>query len=196
MPGLGPNRFILIREFLIREVNQNLFLFLIHLGESFYFWFTYKANESHWFILIWFDFDSSRIMIHLRIKNQTESKSKVGESWFAHCRIIGWFNFESKANKSESWIKLVRALGHAKRELLELSINIRVAKSRLEKGCKIILLFFFDKRNVQIYMRQFFFISQSSFFNKGRHLRVKIHTRRRKAPSPLVILILLEFSFF
>ena len=66
-------------------------------------------------------------MIHLRIENQVESKiksnqksnwiknqidqkSKVDESWFTNLRIIGYFDFESKANQSESRIKLVRAL--------------------------------------------------------------------------------------
>ena len=67
-------------------------------------------------MLIRLDFDSSqitihpRIMIHLRIKIETIQKSKVGESWFTHLRIIGWFHFEQKANQSESRIKLVRAL--------------------------------------------------------------------------------------
>ena len=70
--------------------------------------------------LIRFDFDSSqitihsRIMSHMRIKNQIEKKSKVGESWFTHLRIIGCFDFESKANHIESRIKLVRALPFTK----------------------------------------------------------------------------------
>ena len=51
-----------------------------------------------------------RIMIHLRIKIKSKKKSKVVESWFTHLRIIGWFDFASKANQSESRIKLVWAL--------------------------------------------------------------------------------------
>ena len=43
-------------------------------------------------------------------KIKSNQKSKVGKSWFTHSRIIGWFDFESKANQSESRIKLVRAL--------------------------------------------------------------------------------------
>ena len=80
------------------------------------FWFTFEANELQWFILNHFDFDSTRItiqpriMIHLRIKIKSNQKSKVGEMWFTHLRIIGWFDFEWKANHSESQIKLVRAL--------------------------------------------------------------------------------------
>ena len=113
------------KKILICEVNQNLF---------FYFWFTWANHFIFWFwfivifihfdlrfkvilfILIRFDFDSSRItthpriMIHLRIKIKSNQKSKVGESWFTHLRIIGWFDFESKANQSESRIKLVWAL--------------------------------------------------------------------------------------
>ena len=93
-------------------------------GESKYF--TYEANESQWFILIHFDFDfysfwfaieidfihfdSVWFMIHLRIIIKSNLKSKIGESWFTHLRIIFWFDFESKANQSESRIKLVRPL--------------------------------------------------------------------------------------
>ena len=59
-------------------------------------------------ILIRFDFDSSRTMTHLRIKIKSNEKSQEGESWFTHLRIIGWFNFESKANQTESRINLAR----------------------------------------------------------------------------------------
>ena len=62
------------------------------------------------FILIRFDFDLSGFMIHLRIKIKSNKKSKIGESWFTHLRIINRFDFESKANQSESRIKLRRAL--------------------------------------------------------------------------------------
>ena len=41
---------------------------------------------------------------------KSDQKSKVGEAWFTNCRIIGCFDFESKAKLSESRIKLVRAL--------------------------------------------------------------------------------------
>ena len=105
------------KRILICEVNQNhFFLFVIHFGESFYFWFwfIFEASESHWFIsinnsfgflfiLIRLDFDSSRIMIHLRIKVKSNLKSKVAGSWFIHLRMIGWFDFESKANHESSW---------------------------------------------------------------------------------------------
>ena len=43
-------------------------------------------------------------------KIKSNQKSKVGESWFTHLRIIFWFDFESKANQSELRIKLIRAL--------------------------------------------------------------------------------------
>ena len=106
---------------LIREVNQNLFfLFLILIDFDFKFIWNIIYVDLRFnlisFILIWFDFDSSRITIHprimtiLRIKIKSNQKSKVGESWFTHFRIIGWFDFESKANQSESRIKLIRAL--------------------------------------------------------------------------------------
>ena len=84
-----------------------LFLFLIDFDSRF---------KLIVFILIRLDFNSSqitphpRIMIHLRIKIKSNQKSKVGESWLTHLRIIGWFDFGSKANQSESRIKLVRAL--------------------------------------------------------------------------------------
>ena len=89
------------------------------------FWFTFGANDrndSFWFLFIWFAiqidsihfdsfyFNSSRITIHPRIKSRSNQKSQEVESWFTHLRIIGWFDFESKANHSESRIKLVRAL--------------------------------------------------------------------------------------
>ena len=68
------------------------------------------------FILIRFDFDylgitvHPQIIFHLRIKIKSNQKSKVGESIFTHFRIIGWFDFESKANQTVSRIELVRAL--------------------------------------------------------------------------------------
>ena len=106
-----------IDSILIREVNQSIFFGLrIHFGESFYswFWFILIHFESQYFILIRFVFDSSpitihpRIMIHLRIKIKLNQKSKVGQSWFTHLRIIGWFDFDSKrikVNRGSSWFE-------------------------------------------------------------------------------------------
>ena len=77
-------------KILIREVNQKNFFLIFDSIEQiilFYsdsFWFTFEANESQWFILIRFDFDSSRIMIHLRIEIESNQKSKRvnHDSWF------------------------------------------------------------------------------------------------------------------
>ena len=87
---------------LIREVNHNLFwnftwanhfIFdpdpfkMIRTNRNDSFWFTIHFDlrfKLILFILIWSDFDSSRITIHL-----------ICESSF-------WFDFESKANQSES----------------------------------------------------------------------------------------------
>ena len=73
------NRFILIRQIeskikkLSRKVGQNLFWFLFHFGELFYFWFwfiliRFEANESYLFILIHFDSQFGRIFIHFDLR--------------------------------------------------------------------------------------------------------------------------------
>ena len=100
------------------------FWFVIHFRESFYFWFWFILihfdSQFIWLFSFWFAihfaFDSLRItnhprlMINLRIKNQVESKIK-GRWIVIHSLLnLGWFDFESKANQSESRIKLVRAL--------------------------------------------------------------------------------------
>ena len=95
------------KKILIREVNQYHFSFLIHVGESLYFWF--------WFILI-----------HLRSKRIAMIPSDSVWFWFVanhdspanHLRIYESstnqlrINYESTTNQnqSESRIKLVRAL--------------------------------------------------------------------------------------
>ena len=91
-----------------------------------WFWFTLIHNsfgflfilicDSIWFYSFWFDLilirRESRITreswFTCKSKIKSNQKSKVYE--FTHCRIIGWFDFESKANQSESRIKLVRTL--------------------------------------------------------------------------------------
>ena len=107
---------ILLETFLIQEkfseaqrkicILFDLILILIHFDSQFILIFIQfdLRFKLILFILIRFDFDSSRItihpriMIHLRIKIKSNQKSKKGESWFTHFRIIGWFVFESKAN--------------------------------------------------------------------------------------------------
>ena len=110
--GLGPNRIILIREFWIK------IFFLFTWANHFIFvsdslWFAIQIDFIH-FDSAWFDSSlitlHPRIMIHVRIKIKSNQKSKVGESWLTHLRIMGWFDFGSKANQSESQIKLVWAL--------------------------------------------------------------------------------------
>ena len=59
------------------------------------FWFAIQLDFIH-FHSVWFWFVAN----HDSPANQ---KSKVGESLFTHCRIIGWFHFESKAKLSK-WI--------------------------------------------------------------------------------------------
>ena len=119
-----------IKKILIREEHQNtflncdslsriiLFLILIHFDslskptnriDSIWFVFVFISIcdsisfYSFWFDLIlirresrftresWFVFES---------KIKSNQKSKVGESWFTDCRVIVWFDFVSKANKS------------------------------------------------------------------------------------------------
>ena len=124
--GLGPNRFILIRKFLLRRSESGVtkkFWFPMWIKICFYsreriilvlilinfdlLSKRTKRNDSFWFGLI-------LILHESRFNRESwftcESKSKVGESWFTYCRIIGCFDFESKANQSESRIKLVLAL--------------------------------------------------------------------------------------
>ena len=110
------------------ESKSFFFLFLIHVGESFYFcdsdpfWFTFKANIIHFysqFIFIFIHFDLrfkwfysfwfGLILIRRESRFTRESwftcesksnrikKSKVGESWFTHLRIIIWFDFKSES---------------------------------------------------------------------------------------------------
>ena len=70
-------------------------------------WFEiYLDFYSFWFA-IQFDFINFDSVRFWYVANQ---KLKVGEAWFTHCRIIGCFDFEYKANQSESRIKLVWAL--------------------------------------------------------------------------------------
>ena len=90
------------KDFDSRSEAKSFFLFVIYLGESFYFlfWFILFQNSFGFlFILI-----CDSIWFYSKIKSN--QKSKVGESWFALCRIIDWFDFESKVNQSESRIKL------------------------------------------------------------------------------------------
>ena len=81
------------KSFFISPSRGRIILFVIFI----YFDLRFKLIL---FILIRFDFYSSRIWIHLRIKIKTNQKSKVGETWFTHLRIIIWFDFESKANQA------------------------------------------------------------------------------------------------
>ena len=93
----------------IKKANQNLLFDL---------WFTWENHfifdsDSFWFGLTLIRRKSrftreSKFTCESKIKSN--QKSLIGESWFTHCRIIGWFDFESKVNQSESGIKLVRAL--------------------------------------------------------------------------------------
>ena len=69
--------------------------------DSFWFGLILICCESRFTHESWFICES---------KLKLNQKSKVGEWWITLCRIIGWFDFESKANESESRIKLVRAL--------------------------------------------------------------------------------------
>ena len=78
----------------------------------FWFWFTlihnsldiYSFCDSIWFYSYWFGFILIRRQSRFtrgswfisESKIKSNQKSKVGESWFTHCRIIGWFDFESK----------------------------------------------------------------------------------------------------
>ena len=127
---LRPNRFILVRELVIRRSEPKItkrFRFARWIKIFFYFWFTLANHfifdsqfilitihfdlrfELILFILIRFNFDSTPIMIHLRIKIKSNKKSQEGESWFTYLWIIAWFDFESKANQSESRFQLIRA---------------------------------------------------------------------------------------
>ena len=108
--GLWPNGVILIRGLLIRRSESKIkkriwFTWANHfIFDSDSFWFT--IHFDLWFNLILFnlirfDFDSSRItiysriMIHLRIRNQTESKIKgrwivihsIAKHWLIWFRI-------------------------------------------------------------------------------------------------------------
>ena len=85
--------------------------FTIHL-DLYSFWFLIQFDVIH-FDSVWFWFAAN----HDSPANHnlpTNQKSKVGES----CRIIAWFDFGSKANQSESRIKLIRALAHSLIETL------------------------------------------------------------------------------
>ena len=118
---------------LIREKYQNLSLLSFTWANHFIFY-----SDSFWFSLIHdsfefliilicdsirfysFSFGLVKIRRESRFKRESwftceskiksNHKSNVGESWFTHLRIIGWFDCESKANQSETRIKLVRAL--------------------------------------------------------------------------------------
>ena len=120
---ISVNHFIF--DSLSKRTNRNdsfWFTLICHIF-SIWFWYWFiLIHNSFWFLFIlicdsnrfysfWFVLIFPRIMIHLRIKIKTNQKSNVGESRFTHLRIIGWFDFESKANQSESRIMLVRALG-------------------------------------------------------------------------------------
>ena len=119
--GLRPNRFILIREFWFTKMEskikkwferwiKNFFWFLIHLDESFYFWFWFiLICDSVWFYSFWFaiqfdfiHFDSSRITIHLRIKNQIESKIKGG--WIVIHSFANHWLIRFRIKSESKWI--------------------------------------------------------------------------------------------
>ena len=125
--GLRPNPFILIKEFWLAEVNQksnnalngggsNIFFHFWFtwanhfIFDSVSFWFIFEAIESHWFILIRFDIDSSRITIHPRI--MTHLRIKIKGRWilihsFLMIRLIRFrIKSESKWIVSLRW-KLV-----------------------------------------------------------------------------------------
>ena len=106
--GLGSDRIDSFwKKKLIREVNQNFFLFFFHVGESFDFWFTVHLDFYSFCFPIQFDFihfdpvwlwvvgNNDSPANHDSPANQ---KSKVGESWFSHFRIMGWYDFELEAN--------------------------------------------------------------------------------------------------
>ena len=118
--GLGPNRFILIcrRKSKIHKRFWSARCIKIFLS----FWFTWTNNFLFWFILIcdsiWFYslwFGLILILHESRFtreswftyesKIKSNQKSKVGESWFTHFRMIGWFDFQKriKANRESSW---------------------------------------------------------------------------------------------
>ena len=89
---------------LIRRIESKIKKkILIHFDSQFISIF---ICDSIWFYSFWFGL----ILIRRESKIKSDQKSKVGEAWFTNCRIIGCFDFESKANQSESRIKLVRAL--------------------------------------------------------------------------------------
>ena len=101
-----------------RWIKIFFFWFLIDVDESFYFrfpihfdfysfWFAIQVDLIH-FNSVWFWFVANHDSPTNKIKSN--QKSKVGESWLTHFRVIIWFDFESKANQTKSRIKLVRAL--------------------------------------------------------------------------------------
>ena len=97
-PRLGPNRLILVRSEskITKDFDSRVE------SKSFYFIFDSRGRIIFWFTFINNSFGFLFILIQ---------KSREGESWFTYCRILGCFDFESKVNKSESRITLVRALG-------------------------------------------------------------------------------------
>ena len=147
----GSDRFISIREFWFARWIKYFFLIcdslerIILFFDSDSFWSTFDANESHWFILLDFDFDFDSLWftIHLDFyslrfaiqfdfihfdsvwfwfvanhdfatnfdlpANQKSNRIK-NRRYANRDSLIGWFDFESKANQSKSQIKLVRAL--------------------------------------------------------------------------------------
>ena len=82
----------------------NLILILIHFDSQFLGYLFILICDSIWFYSYWFGFILIRRQSRFtrgswfisESKIKSNQKSKVGESWFTHCRIIGWFDFESK----------------------------------------------------------------------------------------------------
>ena len=103
--GLGRNRFILIakvnqkskkKDFDSGVESEHFFWFLINLGESFNsFWFAIQFNFFY-FDWVWFWYVAN----HDSLANQNQIESRIKGRWI----------IKSRANQSESQIKLVRAL--------------------------------------------------------------------------------------
>ena len=132
-----------------------LFLILIYFDSQLIWIFIHFDLRFNFilFILIRFDFDrrESRFKpeswFTCESKFKSNQKSKVGESWFTYCRIIGWFDIKLNANQSESRIKLLWALV-CERKLKNLEfhskINYSYIKHRLKTRKKTVSMEDFD----------------------------------------------------